>query len=291
MTTTHTLESDDVGLVYDVDGPLPTADGRPVLVAIGQPMCADGFGALAAELTGRTVVRYDPRGLGRSVRHDGRDENDPELQAADLHRLIGALGAGPVEVFGSSGGAVAGLALVTAHPDDVLTLVAHEPPVRAVLPDGDLADRAWAGVREAYEARGWGAGMAAFLTMISWEGEYTDAYFAAPPADPALFGMPAADDGSRDDVLLGKRSEPVGAYRLDVGALTAAPARVVLAVGEESIRQMAARAAIGVAAALGQEVAVFPSHHGGFAGADGGYPGQPEAFARRLEEVLDAARS
>jgi hypothetical protein len=32
---------------------------------------------------------------------------------------------------------------------------------------------------------------------------------------------------------------------------------------------------------------VFPSHHGGFLGGESGYAGQPEAFARRLREVLD----
>jgi hypothetical protein len=29
MTTTHTLETAEADIVYDVHGPLPTADGRP----------------------------------------------------------------------------------------------------------------------------------------------------------------------------------------------------------------------------------------------------------------------
>ena len=40
---------------------------------------------------------------------------------------------------------------------------------------------------------------------------------------------------------------------------------------------------------LGQQATVFPSHHGGFMGDEFGYPGQPEAFAHRLREVLHAA--
>src|SRR6201991_3213528 len=112
----HTLVLPDVHLVYDVRGPLPPVDGRPVLLMIGQPMTADGFATLAGHLPERTVVTYDPRGLGRSVRTDGRADNTPQQQAADLHLLIEALGAGPVEVFGSSGGAVTGLELVAAHP-------------------------------------------------------------------------------------------------------------------------------------------------------------------------------
>ena len=37
-----------------------------------------------------------------------------------------------------------------------------------------------------------------------------------------------------------------------------------------------------------QEPAVFPSHHGGFLGGEFGQQGQPERFAARLHEVLDA---
>ena len=38
--------------------------------------------------------------------------------------------------------------------------------------------------------------------MTSWQGEFTDDYFAQPAPDPAAFGMPTDDDGSRDDPLL-----------------------------------------------------------------------------------------
>src|SRR5215212_11704088 len=180
MTTTSILETAEVDLAYDVHGPLPTADGRPLLFMIGQPMEASGFATLASHFPDRTVVTYDPRGLGRSVRKDGRVEHAPTLQAGDLHALIEALGAGPVEMFASSGGAVTALALVAAYPDDVTTLVAHEPPLIPVLPDAEAAERARAGFRDVYEAKGRGAGMAAFIAMSSWLGQFTDEYFAKP---------------------------------------------------------------------------------------------------------------
>ena len=178
MTTTHMLETAGADIAYDVRGPLPTADGRPPLFMIGQPMDASGFDTLASHFPDRTVVTYDPRGLGRSVRKDGRVDHAPTVQADDVHAVIEALGAGPVEMFASSGGAVAALALVAAYPDDVTTLVAHEPPLIPVLPDAAAAERARAGVRDAYEAKGSGAGMAAFIAMTSWRGEFTDEYFA-----------------------------------------------------------------------------------------------------------------
>src|SRR3954451_5668585 len=286
MTTTL-LETPEADLVYDVRGPLPTADGRPPLVMIGQPMAADGFATLASHFPDRTVVTYDPRGLGRSARTDDRIDHSPTVQAGDVHAVIEALGAGPVDMFASSGGAVTALALVAAHPDDVLTLVAHEPPLIPVLPDADAAERARAGFRDAYEAGGAGAGMAAFIAMTSWRGEFTDDYFAQPVPDPAAFGMPADDDGSRDDPLLSDRSWAVSDHRPDVDALTAAPTRIVIAVGEESLDTFTGRTAVATAELLGQQATVFPSHHGGFLGGEFGYAGQPEAFACKLRDVLD----
>ncbi|NEC18344.1 alpha/beta fold hydrolase [Streptomyces parvus] len=286
---TYTLTTADAGLVYDVRGPLPTADGRPPLFLIGHPMDASGFVALAARFPDRTVVTYDPRGLGRSTRDDGRVDYTPETLADDVHAVITKLGAGPVEMFASSGGAVTALALVARHPGDMTTLVAHEPPLITIPPDGPAAVRARAGVRDAYEKRGWGAGMAAFVAMTSWEGEFTDAYFAQPAPDPAAFGMPAEDDGSRDDPLLSDRSWAVSDHRPDVDAINAAPTRVVIAVGEESRAVQTGRTAEAAAELLGQPVAVFPSHHGGFLDGEFGYPGKPDAFAARLREVLDAS--
>ncbi|PVZ05416.1 alpha/beta fold hydrolase [Actinomycetospora cinnamomea] len=288
MVDTRVLRTSGAEITYDVRGPLPPADGRPPLLMIGQPMDASGFRALAERFADRTVVTYDPRGLGRSTRSDGRVDNDPVTQAEDLHTLIAELGAGPVEIFGSSGGAVTGLQLVTAHPEDVVTLVAHEPPITGVLPDAEAADRATRGFREAYQAKGWGAGMAGFMGMTMWQGEFTDAYFAQPAPDPAMFGMPSEDDGSRDDPLLSERSAAVVEYRLDVDALTSAPTRVVVAVGEETGDTYTARTGRATAAALGQEAVVFPSHHGGFLDGEFGWPGKPDEFAARLREVLDA---
>ncbi|MBB4911742.1 alpha/beta fold hydrolase [Actinophytocola algeriensis] len=285
---THTLRTDGADIVYDVHGPLPAQDGRPPLFMLGQPMDASGFTTLISHLPDRTVVTYDPRGLGRSTRSDGRTDNTPSVQAEDVHAVIEALGAGPVEMFGSSGGAVTALALVAAHPGDVTTLVAHEPPIIPVLPDAEAAARARAGFRDAYNAKGWGAGMAAFMGMTAWQGEFTDAYFAQPAPDPAAFGMPTEDDGKRDDPLLSDASWAVSDYQPDVAALTAAPTRVVIAVGEETGDTFTGRTAVATAALLGQEATVFPSHHGGFLGAEFGYAGKPPEFAERLREVLDA---
>jgi pimeloyl-ACP methyl ester carboxylesterase len=276
---TRTLDTAGAVITYDVSG-----EGRPLLM-IGQPMDASGFTALRAQFPDRKVITYDPRGIGRSTRSDGRTDNTPELQAADVHAVIQAVG-GPVDLFASSGGAVTALELVAAYPGDVLTLVAHEPPLIDVLPDAAAARKARDAFMDAYQAKGWGAGMAAFMQMSSHQGEYTDEYFEQPLPDAAQFGMPAEDDGKRDDPLLGTASLAITDYYPRVQDLVAAPARIVFAVGEETGDAFTARTAVHAARLLGQEAVVFPSHHGGFMGGEFGYAGKPEEFAVRLREVL-----
>lgn len=289
MTTTtpshRTLDVPGATIAYDVHGPQPVRGGPRPLLLLGQPMTAEGFGTLASHLPDRPVITYDPRGLGRSTRHDGGTGHRPEQQADDLHLLVEHLGAGPVDVFGSSGGAVTGLALVARHPDDVVTLVAHEPPVLGMLPDADAALAASGRITEAYQERGWGAGMALFFAFTSVEGEIP-ADFGVEAPDPAAFGLPTDDDGSRDDPLLSGASAPVTDYLPDVAALAAAPTRLVVAVGEKTGPTATGRTTAALAAALGLEVTTFPGDHGGFLGGEFGMVGEPDAFGARLREVL-----
>jgi pimeloyl-ACP methyl ester carboxylesterase len=79
---------------------------------IALPIDATGFTTLSGHFRDRTVVTYDPRGIGRSERTDGAEESTAEQHADDVHRLISALDARRVDIFGSSGGAVTGLVLV-----------------------------------------------------------------------------------------------------------------------------------------------------------------------------------
>jgi pimeloyl-ACP methyl ester carboxylesterase len=285
--TTHTIDVGDAVLTYDVRDPEAASDRRP-LVLIGQPMTAEGFTTLASHFTDRTVVTYDQRGLGRSTRSDGHQRQVPDVSADDLHAIVTAVGLGAVDVFGSSGGAVNGLAWVARHPEDVHTLVAHEPPMLGVLPDAQRAFAAEHAVQERYAADGWGAGMAAFIAMTMVHGEFTDEFLSQPHPDPAAFGMPKDDDGTRDDPLLSGVANDVTAFRPDREALLAAPTRVVLAAGIESKDAITWRTAAATADLIGEPLTEFPSHHGGFLGGEFGQQGEPEAFAHRLRAVLDS---
>jgi len=282
--TTQTLDVPGAHLTYDVRRNDETTE--PVLLLIGSPMGAAGFGTLAGHFADRTVATYDPRGTERSERTDVASPVTPDDHADDLHRVIEALGSGPVDLFASSGGAVNALALVAAHPEDVRTLVAHEPPLASTLPDREHALAAARAVHETYQHSGFGAGMAHFIAVVSHRGPFAADFARQPAPDPAMFGMPADDDGSRTDPLLGQNMVSCTHYEPDFDALRSASTRIVLAAGEESTGEMANRGAFAVAERLGTEPVIFPSGHGGFLGGEYGQTGEPVAFATKLREVL-----
>lgn len=282
---TYTLEVPGAVLTYDIRAGDP--GDRPPLYLLGSPMGAAGFGTLAGYLTDRTVITYDPRAVERSRRTDGATETTPQEHADDLHRIIGALDRGPVDMLASSGGAVNALVLVARHPEDVRALVAHEPPAVRYLPDAEVALAASRAIHQTYLREGMGPAMAGFIALVSHQGELPPDYLAQPAPDPAMFGLPVEDDGSRDDPLLGQNMVPSTHVELDFGALQLAATRVVIGVGAESGGELAARAARAIAQRLEQEPTVFPGGHAGFLGGEYGQTGEPEPFAHALRAILD----
>jgi pimeloyl-ACP methyl ester carboxylesterase len=281
---THTLDAPGAVLHYDVRR--NDASRQPVLLLIGSPMGATGFATLAGHFTDRTVVTYDPRGAGRSKRTDGALRTTTEEHADDLHRLILAVGGGPVDIFASSGGAINALALVAAHPGQVRTLVAHEPPAAQELPDRAAALAACDSIAQTYQREGFGPAMAKFIALVSHAGPIPDGFADQPGPDPASFGLPTGDDGARDDPLLALNMPATPAYQIDFDALRVAPASIVIGVGAQSAAMLAGRAGIAVASRLGTAPVTFPGGHDGFVGGEYGGMGEPDAFATILGEVL-----
>ena len=286
VPVTNTLDVPGATLTYDVRGDLVERD-QPVLLMIGSPMGASGFPTLASYFTDRTVVTYDPRGVERSVRTDS-GELSPDDHARDLAALIEALDQGPVDLFASSGGAVNALALVSQRPDLVRTLIAHEPPLAGILPDAEGALAACEDIYQTYQRDGMGAAMAKFIAITSYKDEFTADYLKQPAPDPATFGLPATDDGSRDDALLGQNLRGCTSYQPDFDALAKAADRIVIGVGEDSAGELAHRGGLAAAGRIGLTPVVFPSNHGGFLGDEYGFPGKPAEFAAKLREVLES---
>jgi len=282
---TETLTVPGAELRYDIRDAEEAGDAPPLLL-IGSPMGAGGFGTLAGHFRDRTVVTYDPRGADRSAKADNTTTSTPDEHADDLRRVIEAVGAGPVDIFATSGGAVNALALVARHPEQVRTLVAHEPPAAKVLPDREEAMAAIADMHDTYLRAGFGPAMAKFIALTSHQGPIPAEFAQTAPPDPATFGLPAEDDGSRDDPLLHQNLISCTHYEFDFDALRAAPTRIVIAVGTGSEGQMARRGGEGVAERLGLDVTIFPGDHAAFLGGEYGMTGEPDAFGAALREVL-----
>ena len=282
--TTSTVGSGTSTVTYDIRGDLVDATAeRPVLMMFGSPMDAVGFGTLASHFTDRPVVTYDPRGAGRNP--VDTEPITPEQHAADLHAVIQDLGVGPVDLFGSSGGAVNALALAEAHPEDLRRRWHTSLRPRRCCP---TARPPWPCSATWSRRTGSGSGpaMAKFISLVMYDGELPADYLDQPAPDPATFGMSADDDGTRTDPLM--RNMPAcNEYDPDVDALKALGSNLIIATGVESGQQLAARGGRSVAAALGIEVTEYPSNHGGFLGGEFGQQGDPDAFAAALRKSLD----
>ena len=285
--TTHTLAADGATLTYDVRG---AESSEPALFLIGSPMGAGGFVTLASHFTDRTVVTYDPRGVERSTKDDPATESTPEQHADDLHRIIEALGSGPGRPVRQQRRRRQRTRTRRCASGRRPHARGARAPARGTRPGprgraGRLACR-----RRTHTGQGgFGAGMARFIGVVSHQGPFTLEEAAAPGPDPAMFGLPAEDDGNRTDPLLFQNLVTSTHYEPAFDVLRAAPTRIVLAAGVESAGQLAHRGAEAAAERLGQEAVAFPSDHGGFLGGEYGQAGDPDAFAARLREVLAGA--
>jgi clorobiocin biosynthesis protein CloN7 len=240
-------------------------------------MDSGGFAPLASALADRyTVVTYDPRGIANSSREDTTEEVTPAQQAEDVHRLLSALGGGPADVFGSSGGAVVGLALVTAHPDQLRTLVAHEPPLVELLADAARLRAEIQNIYDTYRVEGAEKAMQKFLAhagLGAGAGQEAD----APRWEPSPEQL--ARMRATTDQFLAHLLRPTTRFRPDIVALRAASTRIVVAAGATSKGQLPNRTAVALADQLGTTVVDFPGDHGGFMAF-------PEQFGRVLDQML-----
>jgi len=166
--------------------------------------------------------------------------------------------------------------------------VAHEPPTAQVLPDREEALAASRDIHETYQRSGLGPAMAKFIATVSHKGPIPADFADQPAPDPAMYGLPTEDDGSRNDALLGQNIVSCTHYEPDFDALRTAPTRIVMAAGAESDGELAHRGAVAVAERLGTRPVTFPGNHGGFLGGEYGQVGDPDAFASTLHEVLGA---
>jgi pimeloyl-ACP methyl ester carboxylesterase len=270
-TKIETLQVPGANLYYEVRG-----SGPVLLMMPGGPADATAFRSIAGELAPHyTVVTYDPRGLSRSTLEGPLDEERiVEVFADDVHRLLAAVTKEKADVFASSGGAVIALELAARHPEQLKTVVSHEPPSPTLQPDPAHVRAVMEQITATYRTAGIGPAVQIFSDLTR---------SGPPPAPPAEPTPEMLEDMGRMqgnmDLFFGPYVLAIAHYEPDFAALKAASCRIVAAVGGESRGEMAHDGGLALAKRLGTEAVAFPGDHGGFGS-------HAADFAVKLREVL-----
>jgi pimeloyl-ACP methyl ester carboxylesterase len=241
-----------------------TRGSGPLLVFIvgangDSEVFAEVAGALAARFT---VVTYDRRGFVRSPLDRPVDDADRLVtDVEDAVRVIEHRAYGRAHVFGSSSGAIVGLALLARDPSRVGTLVAHEPPMVAVLPDGARWLAKFDEVHATYLASGVAVAMAEFAAAVGQP---------APRQPPPGMQLPSnlaamiSRMAANQAFSLEHELPHYPRFMPDLDALHAASGQLVLVVGRESRGLVLEQPARLLAGSLHVPVAELPGGHVGY---------------------------
>jgi pimeloyl-ACP methyl ester carboxylesterase len=265
--TSGTLAVPDGTLYYKVRG------SGPLFVLVGAPMDHGPFGPVAELLAfNYTVLTPDPRGHGESMNVDTTKDSTPELRAEDLAALINNLGVGPAIVLGSSGGAVTGLALALSHAEVVSTLIAHEPPLQELLDDRAELRASTEDIQATYLAGDHIGAIGKFFAMtgLGMPEEMIQHMFGGE-RDPRTLA----------DELYFYEHEllATSGWQPDLDGLRKTPTEIIIGIGETSAGLFCDRTSRALATALQTVPTTFPGGHAGFME-------DPEAFAKRVREIL-----
>lgn len=232
---------------------------------------ADLYGGIADLLADSyTVISYDRRGFSRSTRHGAPPADWAATHVADARGLLETVAAEPSYVFGSSGGAIIGLALLTHSPGLVTKLIAHEPPLAEVLPDAATWRGFFAEVYQTFRRDGVTPASRMFLTSMG-----LDSPQRPTEVDRELIRRLSGNV----EFFLRHEVRQASGYRPDLTALDATQERIILAGGRDSREHFPYRPSLALATRWGKPVVDFPGDHTG-------YWSRPVEFAATLATVL-----
>ncbi|GLY68760.1 alpha/beta hydrolase [Amycolatopsis taiwanensis] len=252
-------------------------DGPPVLIIQGGVSEAGATEQLAEALAhAYRVISYDRRGLSRSAVSDETLPATMSRHAEDAAVLLAALATEPAHVVGASIGALTALHLAVQHPERVATLVAHEPPMAAVVKDHEreealdqIAELARKDVRAAIRRMG---------SLTGGRQSTTE--------DGARSAPPVGDIDANLRRFFGHDFPAVRASQLTTGQIAAArsASAIVPTGGIESRGQWEYRCAHKLAQDLQRDLEEMPGGHNGLIS-------HPWATARKLDFLFRNART
>jgi pimeloyl-ACP methyl ester carboxylesterase len=252
-TASGAIAVDGAELYYEMRG-----RGPALLLITGAGGDAGFYTEAAVALADAfTVITYDRRGNSRSSGRTG-SKISIAREASDARAVIDRCAGGRSVVFGNSAGAIIGLCLTANHPESVVGLIAHEPPIISILDDSQPERIGLLHVLKIAEEQGTAPAAEAFL------GGFGDQIMAHwPPGLAERFGA------NLPHFFENEYSEIIG-FTPDLGALKAVSVPIVMAVGAEN-RGRAVPVQL-IADHLGVALAELPGGHLSFVD-------QPAAFA------------
>jgi pimeloyl-ACP methyl ester carboxylesterase len=226
------------------------------------------------------VITYDRRGLSRSILDDPANGVKLTEHANDVHLLLEELTDQPVLMLGCSLGASIGFHLAVDHPEQVSTLVAHEPVTPRLLPADQRAhhEQELEHLQQAHRRDG----LASTLKLVA---EVLGIDPANPDAEPGLTPRPMTTERIRNfDFFIEHDFTAIIRDTLDVAALEHTPTRIVPVAGQTTPRTVFDNlCATALADLRGADLLEFPGGHNGNLS-------HPRAYAAALGAALTASR-
>ena len=255
---------------YEVSG-----SGPLLLLIPGASGTGESFRQLTSYLISHyQVVIYDRRGFSRSSL-DGPQDYAQRLatDADDVRSLIERLTDQPTLVFGSSSGALVALEVLSRSPEQVQTVVAHEPPAVTLLPEAATWLAFFDGVYDTSCKEGVASAQHRFAEGVLGSAD-RQAMERARREHASEFLLANARYWMEHELRQYPRTE------LDLATLSAHAEQIVLAGGRDSHEQMTYQPNKILAQQFGCDIVDFPGGHLGFLSF-------PAEFARELVHVLN----
>lgn len=270
----HMLSTPGATIYYETrgNGPalliIPTGNGDATPLAPVAEALADRY----------TVITYDRRGFSRSQLHEPvNSERRLADDVLDARQLLERVAGAPAHVLGACSGAIVALALLERHPDQIRTLVAHEPPLTGLLPEAATWTEFHASLYDTYTTSGPDAARDIFKARMGLEGQTRPPKGSELPPDQLAELL---DRLRRNHVFwLEHEMRSYSEYRPDLAALRSAAGHLILAGGEASREHVPYRPNVVIAELLGTEVTHLPGGHLG-------YVTHPFEFASQLAALL-----
>jgi pimeloyl-ACP methyl ester carboxylesterase len=245
---TGCIETEGDTLYYEVRG-----SGQPLLMISGGGGDA-GFYSFVADLLADEykVITYDRRGNSRST---GNAPQNFEIsqQSRDVVAVLRAVGETSAFICGNSGGAVIALDMAKTQPQAVRAIIAHEPPVARLHPDGEkwrhfFAEIYWMGFQ-------FGA-MIAMLRFSLMMNIPRSAYASIPEEF-------AQRNGKNQDFFIKYEMIPFSNYQPDIEAIKHNGIKMFVAAGKMTLekKRFYGETAPILSDLLGCEMITFPGHH------------------------------